>query len=54
MFYRNAEDQIGHVEGTSVVKKIVELLNVERDPLGLLGWTLDIFGEEMDALDVTL
>ena len=53
-FYRNAEDQIDHVEGITVVKKVVELLNVERDPLDLLGWTTDIFGKEMDASDATL
>jgi len=53
-FYRNAEDQIGHVEGILVVMKVVELLNVERDPLDLLGWITDTFSEEMDALDATL
>ena len=53
-FYRNAEDQIRHVEGISVVKKVVELLNVETDPLDLLGWTTDIFGEEMGASSTTL
>ena len=47
-FYRSAEDQTDHVKGISVVKKVVELLNVERDPLDLLGWTTDIFGEAME------
>ena len=53
-FYRSAEDQIDHVEGIAVVKRVVQKLTVERRPLDLLTWEKDIFDDQMDSSDATL
>lgn len=53
-FYRSAEDQIDHVEGISIVRKVVRKLKEQTDPLELLKWRDDIFDDRLDATDTTL
>lgn len=52
-FYRSATDQINHIAGISLVKKIVERLNMEteNDPLEI---PTDFFNETLDVSDSTI